>query len=239
MASDVDLIISWPNSMDYPLWRDFIVEHLAYFNQVFIVFTETNTGIDYSEFVTSSLSEHEQIVCMKSRKLENGEDWRSVAVNQALDQSKSKWVWFTEQDFFVLSPSFWPITKTYLQKYDVVGYKDGATRMHPCNLWVKREYIDKTGKDFGVVPDKLDHFARFYNQLRESGAFFKQLKYDPAESIFYHMNGLSSNLSLIQRGEVPNYKDDEFNAYLTMTLDAKNLDPRYKKMCEEYLNERI
>lgn len=239
MASDVDVIVCWPDSMDFPLWRDFIVEHLRYFSKVYIVFTETNLGIDYTDFVTKALAEHEQIVCMKSRKLEKNEDWRNIAVNQALEQSEAKWVWFAEQDLFVLSPSFWTTIKGYLQRYDVVGYKDGATRMHPCNLWVKRKYINKTRRDFGIVPDKLDHFAKFYNDLRHSGATMKKLDYDPAEGIFYHMNGLSSNLSLIQRGEQPNYKDDEFRAYVYMTMDAKHIDPRYKKMCEEYLDERF
>lgn len=236
MASDVDVIISWPDNMDYPLWREFILAHTHYFNKIFIVFTETNTGISYKDFVREAL-QHPQIEFMDS-KTTDGEDWRSVAVNMALDKSRANWVWFTEQDLFITSQTFWSTIRVCLTRYDVIGYKDGATRMHPSNLWVKREYINKTGKDFGIVPNKLDHFARFYTQLRVSGATIKALPYDPANSHFYHMNGLSSNLSLVQRGELPNYRPDEFNQYIAMTLQVEKLDPRYKKMCEEY-NARI
>lgn len=234
--SDVDVIISWPKSMDYPAWRDFIVAHKHYFNRIFIVFTETNKGIDYSDFVQSSLDDS-QFCFIYPDKVAPGQDWRDQAVNMALDESKASWVWFTEQDLLITSPSFWPIIRLGLLKYDVIGYKDGATRLHPSNLWVKREWIEKTGRDFGIVPDKLDHFARFWTQLRLSGPRIKLLKQQHEGGHFYHMNGLSHNLTLIQDGQKPIYKEDEFRDYLMLTLQSQPLDSRYKKMCEDYLNE--
>lgn len=238
-ASDVDVIISWPKSMDYPLWREFIKVHAPmYFNRVFIVFTETNLGIDYSDFIQHDLV-GDQFCFMYPEPIQDREDWRNQAVNMALDESKANWVWFTEQDLFITAPSFWPIIRLALQKYDVIGYKDGPTRLHPSNLWVKRAVINKTNRDFGIVPDRLDHFARFFTQVRLSGALIKHIKEQQDGGHFYHMNGLSSNLSLIQKGEKPNYKEDEFKEYIRLSLQAPVQDERYQKMCEDYLNETV
>lgn len=234
--SHIDVIISWPKSMDYPLWRDFIVNHLEHFNQIFIVFTETHAGIDYSHFIQDSLKGHSQFTFIYPEDPRGSEDWRNKAVNAALDESTATWVWFTEQDLFVTSPSFWLILASRMRQYDVIGYKEG-NRMHPANMLVKREFINKTKRDFGIVPDELDHFGRFYFQLRHTGANIHTLKYDPNgdSNTFYHMNGLSHNLSLIQRGEPPVYKLKEFDDYVRMTLTITDLDPRYKEMCEKYL----
>lgn len=235
--SDVDVIICWPKSMDYPLWRDFILNHKHYFNKIFIVFTETHAGIDYSAFVQGALDDKKQFVFIWPRPLISGEDWRSVAVNEALDLSTSNWVWFTEQDLFILAPSFWPIIRLRMQSHDVIGYKEG-NRIHPANMWVKREFINKTKRDFGVVPDQMDHFGRFYFNLRHAGANVHFLKYqEQRENTFYHMNGLSHNLSLIQRGEDPVYKVDEFNDYIKMSLKVEPQDDRYQLMCGEYLRK--
>jgi hypothetical protein len=239
--SSIDVIVCWPNSIDFPLWRKFIKEHLDFFNKVIIAFTETNSGIDYTQFVQEALLEE----CVNGDKFVflfpetgPGEDWRNVAVNAALEESNASWVWFTEQDLFVLSPSFWSIMALRALEYDAIGYKEGS-RVHPACLFVKREFINKTGRNFGIVEGKLDHFGRFYFDLRHVGAKICTLKYnDQGEGTFYHMNGLSHNLSLIQRGEDPNHKVGDFIEYLKLSLLIQPQDPRYKKMCDDYA-ERV
>lgn len=233
----IDLVICWPKSMDYPLWRYFILEHLDYFNKVIIVFTETNAGIDYSDFVKSALK-GKQFIFIDPPPLESGQDWRDQAVNLALEKSSAHWVWFTEQDLFVTSPAFWSILALRMLEYDVIGYKEG-NRMHPANMLVKREFINKTPRYFGIVEGKMDHFGKFYFGLRFTGARIHAMKYDPDQNIgtFYHMNGLSHNLSLVQRGDEPNHKVYEFNEYLKMSLQISPLDDRYKNMVEGYLGK--
>lgn len=238
LKSGVDLIISWPKSMDYPVWRAFILKHYELFGKIFIVFTETNTDPDYSKFVEMALDK-ENFVFIYPGPLEPGQDWRDQAVNLALEKSTANWVWFTEQDFMVLTPAFWAIVSLAMTRSDAIGYKEGQ-RLHPANLWVKREFINKTKKFFGVIPDKLDHFGRFYTELRLSGATIHQMKYEGGNNVhdtFYHMNGLSSNLSLIQRGELPNYKEDEFADYLKLSLQVNPMDFTYRRMVIDYLKE--
>ncbi len=193
---------------------------------------EPNQGEDYREFVKTSMAD-DDITFMDSRKLEAGEDWRSVAVNQALDVCTSNWVWFTEQDFFVVSAAFWALIARLMLDHDVIGYQDGATRLHPCCLFVKRHVINATHRDFGIVPDKLDHFARFFTSLRLSGAKIAKIQpsYNGTE-IWYHMNGLSHNMTLLSRGELVGYKPDEFLGYLQLCLQQGKLDPRFKALAE-------
>lgn len=230
-----DIIVSWPDNMDYPLFRDFLATHKQMFNKVYIVFTKTNLGVDYTDFVEKSLKD-ERIVFIRPPELEKGQDWRDQAVNLALAQSKAEWVWFVEQDLFVLDPAFWGIIRRGMAHFDVIGYNDGTTRFHPSNLWVKRSAINNTRKDFGILPDKLDHFAKFTFDLRQYPTNqIMHLKNDG--KWFLHMNGLSSNLSQIQADGLPNYEVEVFNTYIKNTLEVEPLDDRYKQMCETYIGK--
>lgn len=235
--SNIDLIISWPKSMDYPLWRVFITQHREFFKNIIIVFTETHAGVDYSDFVKSSLT-GEEFIFIDSPAVQGDEDWRDLAVNLALEKSTAHWVWFTEQDLLVLDPRFWSMIALWMLSYDVIGYKEGQ-RFHPSNMFVKREFINKTRRYFGIVPDKSDHFASFYFDLRQSGAKIRNIKYygDQHRDTFYHMTGLSHNLSLIQRGEMPVSKVEEFNEYLSLSIAVDSVDPRYKQMVEDYFRK--
>lgn len=228
--STVDLIVCWPDNCDYPLWREFVKVHRDYFAKVIVVFTKTNQGDDYREFVRKVMAD-DNITFLESRPVTGDQDWRDVAVNQALEVSTGMWVWFTEQDFFVTNAAFWAMIGRFMLEKDAIGYKDGATRLHPSCLFVKRSFINQTGKFFGIVPNKLDHFARFYTSLRLTGAKIMEI---PREvrgvELWYHMNGLSHNMSLLKRGEPITYKPDEFLGYLQLCLnDSKNLDPRFRK----------
>ena len=229
-----DVIVCWPKHLDYPLWRDFIKKHGHFFGKVIIAFTETHQEDDYSTFVMNDLGEDGFVYLFPETP--SGEDWRNIATNMALDQSTSRWIWFTEQDFFILDPNFWVATRAAIdQGYNAIGFKDGNTRMHPCNLWVERSWIEKTGRDFGIVPDKLDHFARFWTQLRLNAAHIYDIGYDMTKpSLFYHMNGLSHNLTLVKNGEPVTYKEDEFAQYIYMTLNVDGLDRRYMKLYNDY-----
>lgn len=234
-----DVIVCWPKNADYPLWRDFIKKHAHFFGTIYICFTVTNQEPDYSDFVKEDLGDDE--FCYLYPETPAGEDWRSYAINMALNESKADWIWFTEQDFFILDPNFWVATRNAIEAgYDVVGYKDGNTRLHPCNLWVKRTWINKTSRDFGIVPDKLDHFARFYNQMRLGGAKIYKIPYTGGEGdTFYHMNGLSHNLTLVKNGDPVTYKEEEFAHYIYMTLNTNGLDERYEQTYRPYWDNYV
>jgi hypothetical protein len=225
----VDAIICWPKSTDYPLFREFIKTHRDFFNKVIIVFTETNQGENYRLFVREAMAE-DGITFLENREVQGDDDWRNLAVNLALEHSDTTWVWFMEQDLLVTSPAFWPFIARQMLDHDAIGWKDGSTRLHPACLLVKRSSINATHKNFGIVPGKLDHFARFWTSLRLSGAKVKQIPY-PNE-LFYHMNGLSHNMALAERGEEVTYKPEEFYPYLALCLAQETLHPSFKAVAQ-------
>lgn len=229
IESGVDIIVSWPRNCDYPLWRWFIHEHRSYFKDVFIVFTETHQGHDYRDYVKEVMNEvyEDNITFLQSPQIKGDEDWRNVAVNLALEHSTGNWVWFTEQDLFVTHQAFWPMIGRYMTEFDMVGYKEGS-RVHPANLWVKKEWINKSNKNFGVEKDTHDHFYKFYNNLRLQGAKIKTIPY-PNKN-FYHMNGLSQSITQIENGDIVNYHPEDFLGYLEMCSMQENLDEHYKEV---------
>lgn len=226
-----DVIVSWPRNCDYPVWRQFIHSYREYFNNIIIAFTETNQGPDHRSFVREVMF-RDYCLFLDPRELTVGEDWRDVAVNQALLHSyNSEWIWFTEQDFFPkkLFLEEWELKTAY----DYIGVKDGD-RLHPCSLLIKRPALGKTRRFFGVQTNKHDHFGGIQEDLeRENLSGFIQ-----SPSLYTHMAGLSHNMSLLERGESPNYKPEELRLYAE---DCSNVEvpqnEHINKLFKTWLNK--
>lgn len=228
-----DVIVTWPKNNDYPLWRKFITDNRSRFNEVFIVFMETNQGDDYRSFVKSAMGE-DLFTFIESPKINSGEDWRNVAVCEALKHSKAEWVWFTEQDFFVTNEIFWTDIDEALD-YDanVIGVLEGD-RIHPCSLFVPRQLINSTHFDFGADPGNYDHFARFTNDLVNMNAKMIMI----SDDLYNHYNGLSHNWSLASQLQLPNYRPDQFLDYLLMCLNNEiELDTRFKRIADRTISK--
>lgn len=204
-----DIIVSWPNNCDYPLWRQFIRENRSRFNLVIIVFTETNQTPDYRQFVREAMHD-DYILFIDNPPIESGKDWRDVAVKQALIHSfNAEWVWFTEQDFIVENDHFWQTVEDYQKEYKAFGTMDRA-RLHPCNLFVKRDLLNWLNKDFGANPPYYDHFGYIQQQLEANKTTIGIMP----DNEFLHLNGLSHNWRLMSDGGKPNYYPEVFNKWL-------------------------
>lgn len=226
--SNIDCVISWPQHLDYPLWRKFIHENRSKFNKVIVIFTQMNTKGDYREFVKETMAK-DDITFDNNNPVSASEDWRDVAVNKGLAYSTSKWVLFTEQDFLP-SEGFWEEVSSLKKVLGIVAF--GAwveRRLHPCCIFAKRSEIEKTSKYFGVIKDKLDHFGKFQQDLIDLGPVLVI-----PESTYSHMNGLSQNLHMLQTGEEPNYRPNEFKEYCKRCLEL-SLHPDFEKLFKEYL----
>lgn len=210
-----DIIVTWPKSMDYPLWRQFIRDNRYRFNDIFIGFMETYDGYDFRQFVQEAMqADNVKFYNAPLPSLVVQEDWRNLSVNSGLIQSQAEWVWFTEQDFMPLN-GFWDtVDHFYKNGFDAIVTYDGMGRLHPCSIFAKRVVIEKTHKNFSIVVDKHDHFYIFQRDLEDGG--FK-LGSIPSE-MYYHMQGLTSNYHLGARGQEPNYKLDEFVEWLRQCL---------------------
>src|SRR3990167_1402006 len=135
-----DVIVTWPVSCDYPLWRKFIRENRSRFAHVIVAFSPMPGLPDRRDGIESLLN-HVDVTFLHTQWA-NGWDWRDAAVNAALNVSDAEWVWFTEQDFFVHDPYFWKLVDSFHVHADAIGVREDV-RWHPCCLFVRRDNIER------------------------------------------------------------------------------------------------
>lgn len=228
-----DIIVTWPKNCDYPLWRQFIRDNRTRFNEIIIGLHNSNTGVDYSEFVKGAMHQDYVHIFNAPEPRAGIDDWRDLSVNAGLMHSyNADWVFFTEQDFYPRD-GFWD----EVQKHEDAGCEVIAAyqsdRMHPCCIFVKRTALNKTRKMFGIVPDKSDHFSLFQKDLEDAGVKIGKLNPDT----YYHYNGLSQNWYLASIGQVPNYHLPEFIDYLQKCLNLTvPITPEFKQIALAVIN---
>ena len=230
----MDVIVSWPRNNDYPLWRQFIRNNRARFNNIIIVFTETYHGEDYKQFVRDAMFQ-DFVLCVDSPLPSGDQDWRNVAVNFGLLQSiHAPWIWFTEQDFFPNDKFFDDMAELELAGMDVIATYD-QTRMHPCNILIKRDALSMTRKDFGIEPGVLDHFGKLQKDVE---SLELKVGREPQDT-YFHYNGLSHNWTLISDGQNPNYKPEEFDEYIRKCLNVSvPLNEKWLKIANRYMTTK-
>lgn len=233
-----DLITPWPMHLDFPLWRQQLRRIRGHFDKVVIIFTHMNAKGDYRSFVRDALKD-DQCIIKDNNEVSGDQDWRNVATNKGLEYCNSEWVFFTEEDFFIKAGgNFWKLVKSMQDAGSkVIGYFQGDMRIHPCCLFVERATIDtQTQRDFGVSPDTSDHFYVFTEELKKSGVSIGYITEPMRGDSFYHLNGLSQNLFLLQTGEVPNYNPPQFRKHLEECLKVDvPLHPDFVSMAEGYI----
>lgn len=242
------MIVTNPYSIDYPLWRKFVKDNRDLFDQIIIGYYQDYRKFNFRDFIMESMPDATHVDC---GIVPGGEDWRNWCVNPALKKSKSDWVLFLETDF-IADRSFYEDLFSKIENYDVAGYSDkerttswqgelgdwsATVRLHPAFILVRRSLIEKTSKDFGAHPDiNRDHFGVFTEELRPLVADDKFYDLNKRND-WKHYAGLYSNYMLVQAGNEPNYRPDEFRAYvkLAMTADVVQ-DPRFIEWSNECLS---
>lgn len=190
------------------------------------------TPMDYSLFVRDQLADCD-VTFLNAPSHRGEEDWRNVATREALQYSNSEYIWFTEQDFNVTDDKFWSDVEQHLSaKKAVIGVMQGQ-RLHPCCMFVRREVLEQTRRDFGIVPNVSDHFSMITSDLESMGTEFTLLD----KNTYYHMNGLSHNMYLVSAGLTVGYKPEEFKTYLQKCLSSGvKLHPIFENMIRNYCN---
>lgn len=223
-----DVIVTWPSNCDYPLFRKMIRANRHRFNEVIVAFMDANAGNDYRQFVRDAMfADH---VLFVDTHAQAGEDWRNVAVNAALIHSyNSPYVWFTEQDF-IPNDYFWAFIDQ-ISKCDAAGVYQGD-RLHPCSLFLRRDILNQTSKNFAANSPLYDHFGAIARDLVTLAANVVTIPDDT----YFHYNGLSQNMYLVSQGQAPNYEPDRFYAYLWLCLKSGvEMPPEFKKTVIEAL----
>lgn len=205
-----DALYAHPSHTMYPLWMKFIHENREKFSKVIVVFTNMNTEWDYRNFIRDAMK-NDNITFLECEKVAGEDDWRNIAVNTGLKYSDNEWVFFSEEDFFPL-PGFWECVDSFTSHGNMCGaFQEG--RLHPCCIFVPRRLIERTSKNFGVVRDQHDHFWVFQSELDTGIGLIP-------DHFYKHMNGLSQNMWMLQNGEEPNFRPDEFRQYCKDCLES-------------------
>lgn len=206
----IDIVLTWPTSMDYPIWRSFIRKNRHLFGKVLIAFMDAHRKEDYTSFVKQAMSD-DGVTFVEGYQVK--EDWRDSAVQACLKQANAEWIWFTEQDFFIRCPEeFFHSIGEKMGKTDIISFEEGD-RIHPACLFVKTALVKSRSRNFGVQPDISDHFGQFVAQLAVEESSWANIPGKNGED-YYHMNGLTHNLHLVADGIPENiYKPAELLMY--------------------------
>lgn len=219
----IDLIVTWPDSLDYPIFRQFLHRAQGKFNKILIPIMPTNRpqSHNYTKFLKeTAFADMPNVEFVEDYPVKT--DWRNAAVNAALDRSTATWAWFTEQDFFALDhDDFFNKIIDGSKVSDLMVFRDGD-RFHPACMFVTRELINKTSRDFGIVEGQKDHFGKFIDEAidimsvhptRNQIVALTQLGLVKSRD-FYHMDGLTHNYHLVEDGIKDTvYKPAEFIMY--------------------------
>ncbi|MCL4483407.1 MAG: hypothetical protein M1445_12505 [Bacteroidetes bacterium] len=220
----MDIIVIWPRSHDYPLFRSFLEFYNDVYNKVIFSFTGENS-FNVEQFLIGTLPRNRYMLKCEfvDGKTNDGNiDWRNYAVNKALEKVESEWVLFLEPDFFIKDRSFFDTLLAYMKYKYPMGFFE-SNRLHPACLLVTRDLINKTRRDFSVDHNRqLDHFGLFTEDLKKVTdiATFDDMKLLHGKD-WYHMQGVTHNYNLVRDGNLsPIFKRDEFFTYNDFSLKA-------------------
>jgi hypothetical protein len=208
---EIDVLLSNPRHVDYPLFRYNLKWFKPYFKTVYIALTQDTIPPDITNAITQS-REYEGVHWVRPARADGTNDWRDVAVKDMITNfAHSDYILFLEQDFLIRDQRFFDKIFEALDKYDFIYYQEGE-RIHPAFALIRRDSAMNSTLDFSVKPT-YDHFYSFFNSLppfmerteiRDIGLVEKE--------DFYHMAGLTNNYHVFKLGQ-PFYKPQEFLAY--------------------------
>ena len=215
-----DVIVSQPDSIDFPYWRHEIMRNRDFFGRILVVICKTYHTTSISNFLCLELAKIGADVAVSPR-LGSGQDWRNVAVNLCLPQVSSEKILFLEQDFNFNSERFLPTALSQTTK--IVGFKEGnekASRFHPGFLLVDSDLVRRTSKSFGVVPDQCDHFGLFSKEIEalEVPTYLEDIGL-ATPTDWEHLAGLTSNYLLVMSAQKPNHNVERFAKYNQICLE--------------------
>lgn len=202
----IDIVISHPYEIRYPLWEKIMERNQKYFNSIIVCFTPGEIlRKDFSEAIKKELGEKvKNAVFLDFPGIAGQGDWRNTATNFGIDNSQADAILFLEQDLIM------PDMRVATSFDNLMLYIMENGRVHPAFLRIKREEIEKTERNFAPVQEKgLDHFDLFVSQLVCPRIMINN-------DLYYHMAGYTDNCRLEWEGKQPNYKTDEFKLFKLM-----------------------
>ena len=197
---DIDILTQYCTHCEYPLWRKNLQKHRDKFKKVILYPNEYYRDLDFKVFSKTVIKE----TWVENHAIDwttPGIDWRQAEVEPMLELSDSKWIYFNEQDWFVkdYDKFYEAVFKAMADGADAIGWMNPThfPYLHPACFFVKREFLNKTTKDFRAHPEINggDHFCMITRDLKEMGAkivTIEDMGFKYWEDCF-HLGGVTSN----------------------------------------------
>lgn len=243
---NVDLLITWHESCDYPVARLFLKRHHKFFNKIIIYFSKHHREPVFTDFLKSSMKDLGNIVFLDPIEYKYGEeDWRQVATNYMLKYSNSEWISSIEGDWF---SSDWyrllDITQKAMEASDMVGWMNmtNAPYIHPSYFFAKRELIESAGNDFTPHPEVNggDHFAAITWKAKELGAKIMELPIGECvpNSLGFHLGGVNQNYLEGLKDGHEFHRKEIFSVYNYFSQVAEvTQSPEFMDLCQKIGNK--
>jgi hypothetical protein len=203
----ISVITCWPDSFDFPLFREHMSDLLGEVNEVVICFT-SHGNHSISDWIKANLK---NVQFTTETDEYHNQDWRSRATNRMLDMIKGDWVLSLEQDFLITDyPLFFSKVKAAMADHDVITFTEND-RYHPAFLLVRTELLKRTKRDFSAMGTGRDHFHQITKELKALEAqmvTLEQLGLTNPED-WYHYQGMTDNYFAPK----PYFKLPEFYQY--------------------------
>lgn len=190
-----DIVMQYCVYNDYPVFRANLAKYRDKVNKVILYPSRHHGFRDFEEFSKEQIKE--TWVTPVPIDYAN-EDWRQAETIPALEHVESEWIWFREQDFFVDDwDKFYDDMDRLMETNDIFGWmqNDNVPYVHPCCLFIKRELLDRTSKDFSAHPEitESDHFGMITKDVAGLGARLTSLQDEGYENWVnaFHMQGLT------------------------------------------------
>lgn len=168
---NVDKILQWCIFSDYPLFRAHAKKYRDKVNKIILYPSRQHGVLDLEQFAKDVFKE----TWVDPVPINYGiEDWRQAETIPCLKYSNSEWLWFSEQDFFVKNwDKFYEDIELAMHYSDMIGWWNPThfPYIHPSCLFIKREMLEKTQKDFRAHPEinGADHFAMLTKDVQTIG----------------------------------------------------------------------
>jgi hypothetical protein len=204
----IDILVTWPCHMDYPLFRESLesIHKHTKVNKIIAGFSNHYRKYDFRVFLGEVLP----FVDFINHIFPYPDDWRNVVTNEMLKQSDADYVLFLEQDFVTI-PKFWDQFFAEISSSRMAGWIDEGGRLHPSFLCVERELLNQTSLNFSANPPDHDHFGKVSAELLELYPGFLDIQ--RYKEHWTHVGGLTQNYNLIVDGKYPNYNLFQFSLY--------------------------
>lgn len=229
-----DLLITWHESCDYPIFRATLKKHRDFFGKIIIYLSKHFREPVYADFLKESIRDLGNIVFLDPIEYEYGvEDWRHISTTYMLKQSNSEWVCSVEQDWFAKDwDALLHQTEEAMKAADMVGWMNetAAPYIHPAYWFMKRDLLESLGADFKPHSEIVgaDHFAMMTYKAQEKGAkivSLQDLGFDcnfREEADAFHLGGVNQNyLDFEQRFETKTiHRAEAFFVYNFLSMSV-------------------